>query len=159
MARLKIPSIAIKDEVFNEYDMNPFTAKKFFGVPIKVLIGVFVLIHFITKIFYVSDDDPIQEFAEEKKVIVFYWIIKIPLIILGYGLGILIIPIQILTYPFALLYVLLSKEKNFSYFQNSLNSYYENEELKNDDEWYGYGDEYEEEDDDDACYISKEKNG
>lgn len=35
--------------------------------------------------------------------------------IIGYGLGIILIPIEIITVPFALLYLDLSNEKDFYY--------------------------------------------
>ncbi len=116
MSHIRVKSIAVNSEVLDRYDMNPFTAKSPFGIPIKLLLGIFVLLHFFVGLFYFNeDDDRLGDWADDKGGIVkfFYWIIKIPLIILGYGFGLILIPVQIVTVPFVLLYIALSKEKDY----------------------------------------------
>ena len=113
MSHVRIKSIVVSDDVFDEYDLSPFSAKSPLGVPIKLLFGLFVLLHFFAGLFYYKEDGRFENWADEhgKGAKVFYWLVKIPLLILGYGFGIILIPIQIITAPFVLIYVSWSKEK------------------------------------------------
>ena len=116
MSHIRLKSIAVKSDALEQYDMSPFTAKSSISIPIKLLIGIFVLLHFFVGLFYLNDeDDRFQDWAYErgKGSQGFYWLIKIPLIILGYGFGLILIPIQIITVPFVFIYLALSKEKDY----------------------------------------------
>ncbi len=103
VSHIRVKSIVVNTEVFDKYDMNPFTAKSPIGVPIKLLIGIFVALHFFVGLFYFNEEGVGGNWV--------YWLFKIPLVILGYGFGLFLIPVQIITVPFVLIYLGLSKEK------------------------------------------------
>ena len=116
MSHIRLKSVAVKSDVLEQYDMSPFVAKSPIFIPIKLLIGIFVLLHFFVGLFYLNDeDDRFQDWADErgKGAQAFYWLIKIPLIILGYGFGLILISIQIITVPFVFAYLALSKKKDY----------------------------------------------
>lgn len=117
MSRIKVKSIVVNNEVFDKYDMSPFTSRFVIGIPIKLILGIFVLLHFIVGAFYPSDNASFYEWVDNLPIIikVFAWIFKVFMYIIGYGLGIILIPIQIITVPFVLLYLYLSNEKDFYY--------------------------------------------
>ena len=115
--RIKFKSIVVNNEVLDKYGMPPFTSRFVIGIPIKLILGIFVLLHFIVGAFYPSDNDLFYELVDNLPIIikVFAWIFKAFMYIIGYGLGIILIPIQIITVPFVLLYLYLSNEKDFYY--------------------------------------------
>lgn len=70
MSRIKVKSIVVNNEVLDKYDMNPFTSRFVIGIPIKLILGIFVLLHFIVGAFYPSDNDSFYEWVDNLPIII-----------------------------------------------------------------------------------------
>lgn len=112
MPRVKLPSKTFKFEVFKYYYINPFKSINAFYIPFRLLILPLFLLHFFTKLFYISDDDYYMDYDGDNKAIgCLVLLFRFVLIFIGYAFGLLLIPIQWVTFAFVYIYILTSVEK------------------------------------------------
>lgn len=107
MARIKVPSIGVNFETLENYDINPFSARNSALILVKLLCLPFFGLHLLASFFTIGDDSPLLNLIDGCLLT----ILLSPLILISYAFGIIIVPIQIVTFPFAYLYLMCSEEK------------------------------------------------